>query len=80
MEQFKLWSKPIDSYTSCNQLQVNNTPTKSELRQSYPEVFRNEIGHCTHFKVHLQLKLQAVPVSRPKRQVAYAAKDHLDLL
>ncbi|XP_037810815.1 uncharacterized protein K02A2.6-like isoform X2 [Lucilia sericata] len=78
MEQFKLWNQPIDSYTSCKQLQVNNTLTESELRKTYPEVFRNEIGHCTHFKVHLQLKPQAVPVFRPKRQVAYAAKDQLD--
>ena len=46
--------------------------------QLYPEVFRKEIGHCTHFKVHLQLKPQAVPVFRPKRQVAYAVKEHLD--
>ncbi|XP_037806223.1 uncharacterized protein K02A2.6-like [Lucilia sericata] len=78
MEQFKLWNQPIDSYTSCKQLQVNNTLTESELRKTYPEVFRNEIGHCTHFKVHPQIKPQVVPVFRPKRQVAYAAKDQLD--
>ena len=32
----------------------------------------------TYFKVHLQLKPQAVPVFHTKRQVAYAAKDYLD--
>lgn len=77
MEQFNLWNKPIDSYTSCNTVQVNSI-TESDIYKMFPQVFRNEIGHCTHFKVHLQLKPQAVPVFRPKRQVAYAAKEHLD--
>ena len=46
-------------------VQISISMTESELHTMYPDVFKSEIGHCTKFKVHLQLKPQAVPVFCP---------------
>lgn len=76
IEVFGLWDIPINSYTTCKQ--VSSVTSEATIHQLFPTVFREEIGHCTSFKVKLQLKPDAVPVFRPKRQVAYAVKDPLD--
>lgn len=72
MDIFKLWDEPISSICA----QVQHPERKMELikalEQKFPEVFSNELGHCTKFKVQLYLKEGSKPVYRPKRPVAYS--------
>lgn len=76
IDAFELWDLPINSYTTCNQ--ISSITSEANIHQMFPTVFSEQIGHCTTFKVNLQLKPEAIPVFRPKRQVAYAVKDPLD--
>lgn len=73
-----MWDKPITAYTSCHTIKINENMTHVDLQKTYPMVFRYEIGHCTHFKVHLQLKDSTTPIFRPKIPMSYAAHQQVD--
>ncbi|XP_036340663.1 uncharacterized protein K02A2.6-like [Rhagoletis pomonella] len=75
---FELWDTRITEYTSCRNVQTSSKLTQPNLLSVFPSIFRDEIGHFTAQKVHLQLKPQAVPVFRPKRSIAYAARDQVE--
>ncbi|XP_017476105.1 PREDICTED: uncharacterized protein K02A2.6-like isoform X2 [Rhagoletis zephyria] len=75
---FELWDTRITEYTSCRNVQTSSKLTQPNLLAMFPSIFRDEIGHFTAQKVHLQLKPQAVPVFRPKRSIAYAARDQVE--
>ncbi|XP_058449102.1 uncharacterized protein K02A2.6-like [Malaya genurostris] len=75
MDTFGLFSLPISMY--CNNVSVPAITLQS-LKAAYPSVFRNELGLCTKTKVKLERKLDATPVFRPKRPVAYAVHSMVD--
>ncbi|XP_036334786.1 uncharacterized protein K02A2.6-like [Rhagoletis pomonella] len=75
---FELWDTRITEYTSSRNVQTSSKLTQPNLLAMFPSILRDEIGHFTAQKVHLQLKPHAVPVFRPKRPIAYAARDQVE--
>ncbi|XP_055527169.1 uncharacterized protein K02A2.6-like [Wyeomyia smithii] len=70
IEQFGLWSIPIDSI--CNQLQTKTVDKQiSDFRAKHADVFNGTLGHCKKIKVKLFLKSNAKPIFCPKRPVPF---------
>ncbi|PIC15867.1 hypothetical protein B9Z55_022683 [Caenorhabditis nigoni] len=53
--------------------QTKTESIQSELREKFPEVFKEGLGRCTKEKAVLTVKKDASPVYKPKRKVPYAA-------
>ncbi|XP_075150673.1 uncharacterized protein LOC142224773 [Haematobia irritans] len=51
LETFQMWDISINSYTSCNK--ISSTISETTIRQMFPTVFRNEIGHCKTVKIEV---------------------------
>ncbi|XP_023307568.2 uncharacterized protein K02A2.6-like, partial [Lucilia cuprina] len=73
MDQLGIWSYPIESI--CNNISVSEV---QEIKNKFPKVFAMQPGHCSTFKVNLKVKVDAKPVFKPKRPVAYAAVQQVD--
>ena len=79
MERFKLWDQPINNF--CNKIE---NPTKEaqelkdELKARFPEVFSAGLGKCTKAIVRFELKENALPVFKKKRNVPFAAIERID--
>ncbi|XP_055355963.1 uncharacterized protein K02A2.6-like [Paramacrobiotus metropolitanus] len=52
--------------------------TVEELLAKHSAVFREELGHCRHYKAHLHLKPGAAPVFRKARPVPFAFREALE--
>ncbi|XP_062698486.1 uncharacterized protein K02A2.6-like [Aedes albopictus] len=78
MDAFDLWSKPLAAY--CKQVNSSNFSLSSDQHflTQYPEVFQDNLGHCTKTKISLALKQHAQPVFRPKRPVPFHAIQKVD--
>ncbi|EFO90739.1 hypothetical protein CRE_08209 [Caenorhabditis remanei] len=59
-----------------NELTRSNTDSiHAELKEKFPEVFREGLGRCVKEKAVLTVQKNATPVFRPKRPVAYGATE-----
>ena len=79
MEQFKLWDQPINKF--CRK--VENSPTgaqrlKDELKEKFPEVFSSGLGRCTKAIARFQLKENALPVFKKKRNILFVATENIN--
>lgn len=75
IEKFNLWNVPINAV--CNSIS-SEAHTLQELKKSFPEVFKDELGLCNKTQVTLHLKPGAKPIYRAKRPVAYSALTQID--
>uniref|UniRef100_A0A1I7XDM4 Reverse transcriptase domain-containing protein n=1 Tax=Heterorhabditis bacteriophora TaxID=37862 RepID=A0A1I7XDM4_HETBA len=60
----------------CRVIRTNYNP--DQIRQQYPRICSQSLGHCTLLKAHLQLKEHSKPVFRARRTVPYAAQHAVD--
>ncbi|XP_055357002.1 uncharacterized protein K02A2.6-like [Paramacrobiotus metropolitanus] len=54
---------------------VSSNPKLKEILERHKAVFRDELGHCKHYKARLYLKLDARPVFCKARTVPFAFRD-----
>ena len=69
MERFKRWNQPINNF--CNKIENPTTEAqelKDELKERFPEVF----------SVGFELKENALPIFKKKRNVQFAAVEKID--
>ncbi|XP_055351030.1 uncharacterized protein K02A2.6-like [Paramacrobiotus metropolitanus] len=79
------WIRALDlSRLSLRDLQstmvstVSGTLEVEQLLKKRSAVFRDELGHCKHYKAHLHLKPGATPVFRKARPVPFAFREALE--
>ena len=77
--KFQLWDVPINNI--CNQ--VTSAQPEAEtmicsLKKHFPNVFSPGLGKCTKLKAKFQLKKNATPVFRRKRNVPFASQEHIE--
>ncbi|XP_029643530.2 uncharacterized protein K02A2.6-like [Octopus sinensis] len=82
MEEFDLWDLPLN--TLCNKVNVSQSVSekaskklKLKLKKMYP-MFSKELGMCKKIKVKFELKENAVPVFKLKRDVPFVALNQVE--
>ncbi|XP_055701773.1 uncharacterized protein K02A2.6-like [Phlebotomus papatasi] len=75
---FELWNVAPSAF--CNSVKQKFDPEAAvkELQSSFPTVFNEELGMCTKFTANIHLKVGATPIFRPKREVAFHARELVD--
>ena len=73
MERFKLWDQPINNL--CNKIENPTTEAqelKDELKARFPEVFSAGLGKCIKAIARFELKENALPIFKKKRNMPFA--------
>ena len=77
---FNLWERPANSF--CNKLNmVKSSQMKSfleDLKAEFPRVFSEGLGHCVKTEAKFELKENATPVFKPKRNVPFSSMDAIE--
>ena len=79
MEAFQLWNLPISSFCQkLENLNVEAEKLKEDLRIKFPEVFSNGLGRCTKISAKFEIKKDAKPVFKKKRNVPFASIEQIN--
>lgn len=77
---FNLWEKPINSF--CNVLTAEKANQREDflkdLKTEFPNVFAEGLGLCIKTEAKFELKKNATPVFKPKRNVPFSAMDAIE--
>ncbi|XP_017469501.1 PREDICTED: uncharacterized protein K02A2.6-like [Rhagoletis zephyria] len=73
IEKFGYWDTPIRSVCNVITSNMNKDAIFKVILSKYPEVVQQHTGHCTKFKVNLEIKQNCKPVFKTKRPVPYAS-------
>lgn len=79
MGQFKLWDVPISSFCQKVQSSTEAESLKESLKKDFPQVFSAGLGKCIKMKAKFQLKQNATPTFRKKRNVPFATIKQIDI-
>ena len=77
IELWDLWNRPINDVLQVRS-ETNFSVLANKLKDEYPTVFDESLGHCTKTKVQLFLKPGSQPIFRPKRPVPSASYQLVD--
>ena len=78
-QKFNLWDQP--SNTFCQKVECITAEAekiKMELKGSFPEVLSADLGKCTKIKAKFELKENARPIFRKKRNVLFAVTEEIN--
>ena len=76
LDAFQLWDTPINQISSL--ALDNHDSIIRRIMDKYKDVFRDELGKCTKGLIHLQLKENAAPVMRPKRNPSLSTQGKIE--
>ncbi|XP_014771399.1 uncharacterized protein K02A2.6-like [Octopus bimaculoides] len=84
IEKFDLCDLPINHY--CKNVIGTGTSSNTdldklqkELKKVFPDVFSDELGACLKTKAKFEIKKNAIPIFKPKRNVPYTVLDQINL-
>ena len=78
-QKFNLWDQPINTF--CQEVECITTEAekiKMELKSSFPEVFSPGLFKCTKIKAKFELKENARPIFREKRNLPFAVTEEIN--
>ncbi|XP_055695953.1 uncharacterized protein K02A2.6-like [Lutzomyia longipalpis] len=75
---FNLWDVAPTAFCNAVNANFDKDAAVKELQNSFPAVFNEELGMCTKFTASIHLKEGATPIFRPKREVAFHARELVD--
>ena len=76
MESFDLWNLPINTFCNISkEASVSTENLKRELKSKFSIIFSEGLGKCTLVKATFELKDDAQPIFKPKRQIPFAAEE-----
>lgn len=72
IDKFDYWNENLNFICNAISTKEQKQLIFNEIKQQFPGVLQDKTGHCTKFKLTLQVKPDSVPVFKPKRPVPYA--------
>ena len=79
MTQFRLWDLPVNSYCQKVENYGNEAEKlKTDLKQTYLEVFSSGLGRCTKMLAKFKLNDNAQPVFKKKCNVSFASLEQIN--